>query len=399
MERWNLHPALEVQARGECLTLLVRSLGVACPASNFEYGLLRCFEAPASVDEVLREHPFQVERARAFLERAAAMNLLLPVGDEGRVRLPDRVRADPPFLHAPALEVSPDAPFAILGVPLDRDVTGRGGARFGPAAIRDAVRGLRWTLDPHSLQPIGLHDYATGQRILEGVSLCDAGDVALPPGEPTAEAHRRITGVVRELLQQERVPIVFGGDHSILRPALEATRGVEGLWVVQLDAHSDLGALEPGQGLHHGNVIRAVLDDLPWVEGVVQLGLRGYLEANQVGSHARAHPSGMRALRAGGWREALRRIPAGAPRWLTLDIDVVDPAFAPSTGTPLPGGLLPHDLFEIVHEVARSGACIGCDIVEVAEPQGPADGTASIAASCAIEFMSGAWRAARDGTP
>lgn len=389
-ERLRLNPAQEAQVDGDGLILALPPWNRTLRATAFQHGLLRCFESPCTIDEVLQQKPFQREASRAFLAEARAQGFLVPLDEAGGLLLPPCVEPHLRFAHAPPFRVEAPSRFVVLGAPLDKDVTGRSGARFGPHAIRDGAGSARFHVDPLTRQPLGFHDFASGRALLKRVSLADAGDVLVEPGEPAARTRARLTQVVREVVQAGGVPVVLGGDHSITRATLAAL-DAEGppLHVVHLDAHSDLGEVQTAAGLHHGNVMSVVLDELPHVAGIHQLGLRGIYDAPTHTAHPRVRQLGMDALRAGGAAAFLDAIPAGARCWLSLDIDVVDPAFAPSTGTPVVGGLLPHELKELLVIATQRCRFVGGELVEVGEALGPADGTGSLAAACIFTFLQG----------
>jgi agmatinase len=275
----------------------------------------------------------------------------------------------------------------VIGAPLDHDTTGRPGARFGPAAVRAATDGARYRLDPLTLEPAGFFDYGTGETLLQGVRLADAGDVPVVPGASSTAARGRLTDAVLAVLKRGALPFVIGGDHSITRAVLAACD--EPLHVVHLDAHTDLGDASSSLPLHHGNVMTYVVEQLTWVTAVHQIGLRGVYDRLGHVEHPKVRQLGIDALRAGGLDRFLAGIPSDALCYLSVDIDVVDPAFAPATGTPVPGGLFPHELKALVRRLAQSRAFLGMDLVEVAEPTSPSDGTAALAAACILSFAQG----------
>lgn len=349
-------------------------------ATPYQLQLLLGFREPASLTEVLKRYPFEKEESAAFLEACQTAGLLRPEGAAGPIAPPDRVPAHPRWVGAPAFEPGAPAAFALLGVPFDGNTTGQPGARFGPAAVRAASEGTRYLLDPLTQQPQGFFDYGTGRKLLASVSLADAGDVYVSPGEDGPELYARVTDVVRDLVQAGTLPLVVGGDHSLTAPILSAFPN-QPMQIVHLDAHADLGDVERGDGtgLHHGNVFTVALDALPHIERMVQVGLRGIIEANAATNHDRVRAIGMDAFRAGALDAALDELIADRPTYLSIDIDVVDPSFAPSTGTPVPGGLYPHELKAAVRTVARRFPLIGVDVMEVAQPVGPSDNTAGLA--------------------
>ena len=351
----------------------------AIPASTYEAGLLRRFETPARVSDVLRAFPFHREESMAFLEDCVAHHLLLVVGADGLAHWPARVLVQPTLCGMPELDAGARPRVTFLGVPLDSGTSGLPGTRFGPNAIRAASVGCRYEVDPVTLQPAGFTDLANGRTLLAGVELADAGDVRVWPGEGAPDVLERTTQTVRTLRLHTDCVGVLGGDHSITHALLSALPP-EPFGVLHLDAHPDLGDVMPGEPLHHGNFLGKALDALPHLQRVVQLGLRG-----MTGGRAQTHDR-VTSIGTDGWRahgnvvaRVLELLPATLPLYVTLDIDVLDPAYAPSTGTPVPGGVFPHELKSLLAGVTAQRRIVGFDVVEVGESRAPSDGTAMLA--------------------
>lgn len=393
-----LNPLLDTLPDVNGLRLRSQAFGISLVCNPLQASLLHLFASAADLDAVCAEQP-RARTQRLFLERCHAEGLLLLVDDDGQAIFPDRVPADFAFLGAPSLEAVAHADvvgaFAFVGVPWDRDVSGRAGARFGPAAVRAASAGWAFSLDPISRRPQGFFDFGQQRKILEGVGFADVGDVLSLPGDSAVAVRARMRRSLHDVVATGAVPLVVGGDHSITRPviggvvdALEAAGDVDTpICIVHFDAHTDLGdaAVDGGTlALHHGNVMTVILDEVPRVKRIVQLGLRSLMKpaANAVDSRVIAF--GIDQL--DDVDAILAAIPADHACWFSLDIDVVDPAFAPSTGTPVPGGLQPRELWRLMERIASARHCLGIDLVEVAEPFGPGDGTAGIAATCLMRF-------------
>lgn len=349
--------------------------------SAYQIQLLRAFYGGESPEALLERYPFERDASHRFLLECRDAGLLRPALPDGRPEPPDRVRVDRRFVGAPAFCPRRPASFTVLGIPFDGNTSGHPGARFGPAAVRATTEGIRYALDPTTQVAFGFVDHGSGRHLLGGVTLADAGDVYVSPGEDGPELYARVTDVVRDLLDAGTVPLVIGGDHSLTAPVLSAFPP-EPLQVVHLDAHTDLGEVErsDGTGLHHGNVFSVALAELPHLVHLRQIGLRGIIEAAAYAEAPRARQVGIDELRERGPGYALEGLDPSTSTYVSIDIDVVDPSFAPSTGTPVPGGLFPHELKALLRALGARARIVGVDVMEVARPVGPADGTPSIAA-------------------
>ena len=273
---------------------------------------------------------------------------------------------------------------AILGAPIDDLVSDRPGARFGPRAIRAASC------------PPGPHLEAGIDAFAE-LRIVDFGDAAVLPADP-ARSHAAIEALVAEVLAAGVLPVVLGGDHSIAEPDIRACAAKHGpLGLVHFDTHTDTGSEVFGVEISHGTpMYRLVEAGLVDPERYVQIGLRGYWPGPAEFEWQAAH--GITALfmhdvRDLGIREVVRRalVVAGAgPVYLTVDVDVLDPGFAPGTGTPEPGGMTPVDLLWAVRTVAEQTELGGAEVVEVCPQQiGSLDPTALVAERIVREVLTG----------
>jgi agmatinase len=262
---------------------------------------------------------------------------------------------------------------AILGVPLDVTVTNRPGARFGPQAIRRAS--AIFDGDPQ---------YPFGIDIFGELATVDCGDVALdlhsPMGIPAAiEAEAKI------ILDSDVHLFTLGGDHFITWPLLKTHAAKYGpLALVQFDAHQDTWE-DDGAKLNHGSFIaRAVREGVINPARSVQIGIRTHAPADygiQVISAYDAHRAGADRI-----SEMIRQRVDGQPAYLSFDIDCLDPAFAPGTGTPVSGGLSSAEALMILAGLGTIDF-VGGDVVEVSPPYDHADITAIAAATVAQHYI------------
>jgi len=252
-----------------------------------------------------------------------------------------------------------DADVAIVGAPTDDLVSDRPGARFGPRAIRAAS----CTRGPH------LEAKVDGFAELRVV---DYGDAPVRPADH-ARTHEAIEGTVGEVVDAGAVPIVLGGDHGIAEPDVRACARRHGaVGLIHFDAHTDTGTKVFGGEVSHGTpMYRLVEQGHVDPRRYVQIGLRGYWpgEAEFSWQAAKGITSlFMHDVRELGIRVAVERateIAGDGPVFLSVDVDVLDPAFAPGTGTPEPGGMSTADLLWACRELAARVRLVGADVVEV----------------------------------
>ncbi len=271
---------------------------------------------------------------------------------------------------------------AVLGIPFDGLVTFRPGARLGPNAIRQASALCR--------------NYSQQMEVgvFERLRAIDAGDVNVNPFNYD-EAFHQIEDRVSELQRGGAAVVSLGGDHSILLPILRATsKKRPGLTLIQFDAHTDTSdQTASGQRFHHGTSVRRAIEE-GLVQGtrVFQIGIRGFIESasyNDFPKQAGIHILDMQGVhnpsRRDAFLETLREVAGTGPCYLTFDIDGVDPAFAPGTGTPVVGGLTSFEALNIMRSF-RGLQFVGGDVVEVAPAYDHSEITALLAAALALEI-------------
>jgi agmatinase len=286
------------------------------------------------------------------------------------------------FMRLPHVRDLDGVDLAIVGIPTDGAVVYRSGARFGPEGIRSASVMLR------------NYNALLGVDVVARLSMVDYGDVPTVPGS-TVESLDRSTKALEEVARAGVTTLCLGGDHTVLLAELRALAGVHGpLALVQLDSHHDLWDEYFGQKLFHGSVIRrAVEEGLIDPARSVQAGLRGSLtEAADAELPARFGLDSLTyeelaALGPGGFSQRVRDRVRTAPCFLSFDIDFVDPAFAPGTGTPEVGGPSSREALTYVRSLAGLDFR-GFDCVEVAPPFDPAAVTSFVAANACFEMLS-----------
>jgi agmatinase len=273
---------------------------------------------------------------------------------------------------------------AVVGAPMDDLVSDRPGARQAPRAIRAASC------------PPGPHLEVKVDAFAE-LRVLDFGDAPVIPAD-AGTSHAAIEATVGQVLAAGVMPVVLGGDHSVSEPAIRACAGVHGpVGVVHFDTHTDTGAEVFGVERSHGTFMRRLVD-AGHVEGAryAQIGLRGYWPGEEeFGWQAEQGITSlfMHDVRELGIRDVAARAIAAVgpgPVYLTVDVDVLDPAFIPGTGTPEPGGMTASDLLLAVRTVAAELELVGADVVEVIPVAvGSADYSALVADRVIREALTG----------
>jgi agmatinase len=286
------------------------------------------------------------------------------------------------FMRLPDVQDLENADVAIVGAPFDTGATFRAGARFGPEGIRSVSHLLR------------RYNPSLDVEIFDYLSVIDYGDVPVVPGY-IEESYRRIAERLEPIHRAGVVPIVLGGDHSIALPELRAAAAVHGpLALVQFDSHPDTWDVYFGEKHTHGTPFRrAVEEGLLLPERSIQIGMRGSIY--EMGDWDDARELGFDlvptdAVRKLGIPEVIDRINervGDARAYVSFDVDFVDPAFAPGTGTPEIGGFTSREAQEFVRGLVGLNL-VGCDVVEVYPAYDPAQITALLAANMAHEFLS-----------
>ena len=308
-----------------------------------------------------------------------------------------RFASFPSFCGVPTVPIEdlastkPDV--VILGAPIDWGATYRGGARFGPKAIREADYLGADMHRPHL--PTGIDPF-------EQFAVVDVGDVEVAPGYLELGLET-LADSVEKIAAAGAVPIVLGGDHSVTYGngmGLARVHGDGSFGLVHFDAHADTAETNAGQLHGHGTPMRRLVESGA-VPGhrFVQIGLRGYWPGPETVAwmvDQRMETYLMSEITERGLAavvdDAVDSCSSAGTKgiFISVDIDVVDPGMAPGTGTPEPGGLTSRDLLDTVRRLARDLPVLGADIVEVSPPyDGPGQITAFLANRVVLEILNG----------
>jgi len=266
-----------------------------------------------------------------------------------------------------------EAQAVIFGMPMDSTASFRPGSRFGPRRIREVS--------------VGLEEYSPYlNRELNEIKYFDAGDIPLPFGNPE-KSIKMISDYVSRLLTDNKFTLGLGGEHLVTWPIVrEVYKKYPDLVLLHFDAHADLRTDYEGEALSHATPIRKIVE-LIGGENVYQFGVRSGLKEEFIFAKENLHFYPFEVL------QPLKKVMSeikDRPIYLTIDIDVLDPAFAPGTGTLESGGITSQELLSAIHEIAKYRAyVVGTDIVEVAPVYDSADQTAIIASKLVREILLG----------
>lgn len=289
------------------------------------------------------------------------------------------------FLSAPHIDPanSPDAladlDAACFGVPMDNGVTNRSGARFGPRALR-------------TIERIGPYNHVLRCCPTGDLKIADLGDVPFTSRYQLETCHAEIEAFARRIVEAGAVPLAVGGDHSISHPLLRAVGRDRPVGMIHIDAHCDTGGSFDMNRFHHGAPFRnAALDGVLDPRRTIQIGIRGSAEYLWEFSY----DSGMTVVHAedvaaGGVEPIIARardLVGDGPVYLSFDIDSLDPAFAPGTGTPEVGGLTTREVLAIIRGL-KGIDIVGGDVVEVAPQYDSTTNTALAGAQVLFEIAS-----------
>jgi agmatinase len=294
------------------------------------------------------------------------------------------------FARLPYVTTTEEVDVTVLGIPFDTGVSYRAGARFGPAAIRDASSLLR------------PYNPAVDVDVFGTLSVTDGGDIPIVPGY-IEDSYERIETGLKSILDAGVIPICLGGDHSITLAELRAVARRYGpVGLAHFDAHSDTWDEYFGRKYNHGTTFkRAAEEGLLDLSRCIQVGMRG--PVYDAGDYDMARSLGfaflpnteMRRYSMAEVAGIVRERVGSGPAFLTFDVDFVDPAYTPGTGTPEVGGVTSWEALQLLRGL-RGIDFVAFDIVEVLPAYDPAQITALLAANVAYEMLT--LVAARRGT-
>lgn len=286
---------------------------------------------------------------------------------------------------------------AILGAPFDLGTTNRPGARFGPRGVRT-----------NAYEP-GTFHLDLGLEIFDWLEVVDVGDAFCPHGRVEASLEN-IKAKVASIADRGIVPITIGGDHTVTWPAATAVaehHGFGKVGMVHFDAHADTADTIDGNLASHGTPMRRLIESgaIPG-RNFVQIGLRGYWPGQDVWDWMaeqgmrwhlmdEVHRRGLDAVLTDAIAEAMDGVDH---LYVSVDIDSLDPAYAPGTGTPEPGGIASVDMVRAMRRLAMETPLVGFDVMEVAPAYDHADCTVNVAHRLIMEVLAGmAWKHREQG--
>ncbi len=285
------------------------------------------------------------------------------------------------FMRLPAADTLAGLDVAVLGVPMDIGTSWRSGTRFGPKQIRSESAMIR----PYNM--------ATFAAPFDSLQIADIGDLAINTFS-LADSLRIIKESYDAILAQGVIPVAMGGDHSITLPILRAVAAKQGpVALVHVDAHADVNDEMFGERETHGTVFRRAYEEgLIVPDKTFQVGIRG--SGYAASDFTEAKGWGFRQFPAWElWQQNLTQIGAlirkeigELPVYITYDIDSLDPAYAPGTGTPEIGGLTTPQALQLIQALGGMNV-VGCDLVEVSPPYDPSGSTALTAANLLFELL------------
>ncbi|MFM2481609.1 agmatinase [Celerinatantimonas sp. YJH-8] len=287
----------------------------------------------------------------------------------------------PTFMRVPVVTDLSSIDIALIGIPFDGGVTNRAGTRHGPREVRNQSSLVRTI------------NQATGIAPFDLVQVGDIGD-ALPdsPFELTG-AHKAIEDYYTRVKQSGVLPLSVGGDHSVTLPVLRAMAKEAPVALIHFDAHCDTGDFYLGSKFHHGSPFKIATEEgLIDPNKTIQIGIRGSVTDRDIWKFS--YERGMRVIHIEEFYQLgldavideIKQVVGQSPVYITFDIDVLDPCFAPGTGTPEVGGITTFEAQKLIRSLSEFNI-IGADVVEVSPPFDPSGITALTGATMMFELL------------
>jgi agmatinase len=332
--------------------------------SDALYRRLLNFTSPSTAAQAFGESPGQ--KAQEVLDMLHRKGFLLIEGESSPQNLQRRLGVSAyTMFHSPRQRPHSIASDVIfVGVPYDLGNAVSGGGRKAPGELRLRSNDYDYRLDAATGEPMGWYDVDAACRILQGVTISDWGDVWFQYGEDAERIFERVSDIAMQVYTSGALPVFLGGDHSISYPVIRGLQQNEKVFVVWLDGFTDTAPLLL-DGRHNSTSVASAVLSLRNVEGMLQIGHRGYPLNDKV--HV---PGPRKCLTASSIREhgasvVLDNIPEDAVCYISVDISVLDPIYAPGCTCPLPGGFAPQEVKDILKLVGLNRRVIGLDLVEV----------------------------------
>jgi agmatinase len=373
------------QVDGEGAIISHKETGKRLKLSPSLYRVITKFRSPVTIEQAIGDSNAEFVRAR--IQQLIDLDFLMCVDSLPGKQLKQKlVRASVHTLFQ-APRWSPGMPVpdvTVVGIPYDAG-DAIAGARDAPDAIRQRSSHLPYSLDFVSQQPTGWFDVEARERYLEGVTLADWGNVWLRRGESPKTFFARVESACSMIRHAGSFPLFLGGDHSISFPVIKGL-GDEKITVLWFDAHTDYGQLSDDIEPSHRNVLRAIAS-LPNVQRVCVLGHRGYTTADKAGVWPKTYPK-LRIYTSQRLKSEMstlvsEMVDSGTHCYVSVDINVLDPVYAPALASPIPGGLDPNQLKELFRSIGRRARIVGMDLTEI----NPAMDRGILTATQAMELL------------
>mgnify|MGYP000938560686 CR=1 FL=1 len=362
--------------------------------------LLSFFKEEKTLEEVLSFIDSSEEEKKEiefFLQQLIDDNILVPYPESEELfvdimNLTEKAlvqRTNNTFFNVPSgdLYLIGDKEVVFVGIPFDLGTTGFPGARFGPDRIRKiSANQFEYQADLFTGKSKGWFSFESNKIVLRDIDMIDIGNIIVQLGEGFDSFYNRVTEIVGKILEKESFPIIVGGDHSSSYACIRAFRKqYSNLSVIQIDAHTDLGDIIPGIPNNHGNVFTRVMKE-NLVDHIYQFGFRGMTGKRVDLQNYSLFP--LCDLINSDSTRFLDFLDVDRNYYVSLDIDVIDPAFAPGTGVPMNGGMEPKLLYEILSQITERFKVVGFDIVEVNPMLDINDQTSRMALEIIFHFLS-----------